>query len=73
MTRFVGTIDNICCLYSYIIDKYHGATYMLAVIDSRNVFVFVCNLIYTVKAEGTLVPDDATQVSSWHDYDYNVL
>ena len=41
--------------------------------DSRNVFVFVCNLIYTVMAEGTLVPDDATQVSSWHDYDYNVL
>ena len=28
MTRFVGTIDDICRKYSYKIDKSHGATYM---------------------------------------------
>ena len=28
LTRFVGTVDNICCLYSYKIDKYRGASYM---------------------------------------------
>ena len=42
-------------------------------IDRINVFVLVCNLIYAEKAGGTLVPNDATQVPSWHDYDYNVL
>ena len=40
-------------------------------------FVFVILYLYVSdyyeEAEGSLVPDDAAQVSSWHDCDYNVL